>query len=773
MLVSKSPAQEHPRQAIQPSRSLAWCSCGVHLLPTIVSIALVTINLSGLYCGNFSGKSGSPSINVALLQVAAKLQELLILASLTTIVVCEIRRELFAGTRIPLGILGGGFLYTSVAYFWSPAFWGSLKAETSRIVKLRLYGLLILCGIIAATAGPSSAVLMVPRLRDFDAGGGQIYLPGTDSTLWPRQVSYDKAACFLRNATDNPVCPSAGYTDFKYKSKSDYFLRNPGGSFYDLSGNYQYWEQNQGMPGQIQAIPDYYIQGTPRRTGCHSSFVGADLREAILLFKVLSDWVTIVDSLPYSFWNPSASEFKHNQWITCQSRSTGKVPAVRAACSQAQNLSSSAYEVQFPILEDHGCWNLSSTRRNITTLNNQRTDRIKTQWVSVSGSSQESSTGLVFQAPWDTHTATRVVVGCTVDARWAPGRSSIRLGTPVQSIIRQTLGKKGYDNSPFRPPDNNSWKVIDFHPTFLHALTPPAPDDQSSSIPWNRSTFEDILESMEIASGLGTDVESRTQTETWNAVIEGGLNRTVSLEWILAALVVNGLTRSSLVNSFDTSLPMHDWSPRYYERKPNFASELLHDRTPLRKPNLTLLVEGKARMSVQGYSFKAHIITDFLAVAVLLLYVCLAIWHSTRVIYTHTSSDSWETLTEFLALMLKSPPPKLLRNTGTGITALKTYATTARIHAVSDTSTTSTDPPSIEVAFSTEGDSELADTEPLSTDLQEHSHHLKDTYSELNMHPRRAYTWDGSPSQPNDHSASSSSAGKKTVRPIEAGAFYG
>lgn len=115
--------EEKPKEIIQTSRPLAIARCSIHVLPICVSITILVLNLGNSYLGRgLPGSIIDPSINIALLQVAAKIQELLIVASVTTIVMHVLRSELVHGEGLPLGLLAGGFLYSSLSYFWSPEF---------------------------------------------------------------------------------------------------------------------------------------------------------------------------------------------------------------------------------------------------------------------------------------------------------------------------------------------------------------------------------------------------------------------------------------------------------------------------------------------------------------------------------------------------------------------------------------------------------------------------------------------------------------------------
>ena len=173
---------EHKKVAVSSSRWLALSRCGVHILPTMVSIVLVAINFRGDFIGiDFNSRIKAETMNIALLQTAAKFQELLIVASLATIVFQLTRDELLFGDGIPLGLLAAGIDLTKLSFFWSPQTLGSLRSLFRGPRKYRRILLAIflpLAGALALLAGPSCAVLLVPQVQDWPAGGTPVSLNG-------------------------------------------------------------------------------------------------------------------------------------------------------------------------------------------------------------------------------------------------------------------------------------------------------------------------------------------------------------------------------------------------------------------------------------------------------------------------------------------------------------------------------------------------------------------------------------------------------------------
>jgi hypothetical protein len=126
-------------------------------------------------------------------------------ASLAAIVFELIRYNLFQQDGLSLGLVGSGFSFTSINFFWSPEFISAFRSKSSIAKQKWLLLLLIVSTILASTVGPSSAVLFVPSQAWSNVGGTQYYLKGTQDQLWPMQLTINNTggtAC--RAGTYNP-----------------------------------------------------------------------------------------------------------------------------------------------------------------------------------------------------------------------------------------------------------------------------------------------------------------------------------------------------------------------------------------------------------------------------------------------------------------------------------------------------------------------------------------------------------------------------------------
>ena len=151
----------------------------IHLIPVGVALCEIVLNWNTYYVG-------AVSYNQATYQLLAKVHELLMQASIAAIVFSSIRNELAFGEGMPFGLLLSGLQVTQVSYLWSLEFWGSLRSGFCRSFRRFLVLLLIPTAILlAAVCGPSSAVLLIPRLQFWPGGSTDIWVNATYNDLWP------------------------------------------------------------------------------------------------------------------------------------------------------------------------------------------------------------------------------------------------------------------------------------------------------------------------------------------------------------------------------------------------------------------------------------------------------------------------------------------------------------------------------------------------------------------------------------------------------------
>ena len=165
--------------AIRKSRIVALLRALIHLVPVSVALFEVIFNWNTYYVG-------SQIRNLALYQFCAKLHEMTAQASIAAIVLSYIRYELSLGQGLPFGALFSGLQVSQASYLWSMEFWGLVSSSKLPMRKrVGLATVISLAILLAATVGPSSAILLIPRLQYWPAGSTDIWINITLPELWP------------------------------------------------------------------------------------------------------------------------------------------------------------------------------------------------------------------------------------------------------------------------------------------------------------------------------------------------------------------------------------------------------------------------------------------------------------------------------------------------------------------------------------------------------------------------------------------------------------
>lgn len=103
---------------------------------------------------------------------------------------------------IPFGAIFAGLQTTNISYLWSLEFIGALSADwlpRPRRCKLALFiGFNI---ILAASAGPSIAIALIPRKQPFPFGTVSVWFQGSENDLFPFQLneSHVPSSCFTKS----------------------------------------------------------------------------------------------------------------------------------------------------------------------------------------------------------------------------------------------------------------------------------------------------------------------------------------------------------------------------------------------------------------------------------------------------------------------------------------------------------------------------------------------------------------------------------------------
>ena len=190
-------------------------------MPLTLSLLEVILNWRGYYYGSEFNR-------LAYYQIAAKVHEIAIQASLAVMVLSYIRREIALGKGIPFGIFLGGIHFVQPSYLWSTELWSLVTAKGVEFKKkASLLVLLLVSGIVATTAGPSSATLLVPRQISWPLPPSYFTVNGSFQDIWPDRMEGsmvpDDCKILLSN-NETSLCPGGNWWGLwqTFPTESDY-----------------------------------------------------------------------------------------------------------------------------------------------------------------------------------------------------------------------------------------------------------------------------------------------------------------------------------------------------------------------------------------------------------------------------------------------------------------------------------------------------------------------------------------------------------------------
>jgi hypothetical protein len=112
---------EPPKVAVFKNRSSACLRSVIHVIPLAVALFEININLRGTYVGsNFNQQ--------IYLQFTAKAHEVVMQASLATVLLSYLRYHVTLGDGIPFGALLGGVQFLDISYLWSAELWSAIRS---------------------------------------------------------------------------------------------------------------------------------------------------------------------------------------------------------------------------------------------------------------------------------------------------------------------------------------------------------------------------------------------------------------------------------------------------------------------------------------------------------------------------------------------------------------------------------------------------------------------------------------------------------------------
>ncbi|KAH7250825.1 hypothetical protein B0J15DRAFT_561386 [Fusarium solani] len=665
--------EEPPKVLLEKSRWVALARCAVHLVPAFLSIGLSALNLVRFFIGKeLHSSQHEDDFKLGLLQIAAKVQELLVVASIGVVILHFLRSQLVFGDGLPLGLLVSGFSFTSASYFWSAEFLGVFVG-----------------GALALLAGPAAAMLMIPRTLDWDIGGGVFWLNGSDAQLWPTRLNsdyYSEVDCttgagpFL-----NRQCPSFGFL-YLYQHFASWWIPHTGHK-YELRDGF--------IRKNIYARPALLAEANTWAYTSHQAT--ATMEDAMRgIHQGAIDYL--------ANHHPQKAPFRrHLKWAIPQRYEVETMaPAARVFC-QAQgemNLWGDTLTVKFPDFD--GVDEYYKTHSNkgepgeapvveeLDVLGDIKKHLAKRGLIDdtksplnkpIFGQSRPvimapvdlwnitgNSLGVVmlFEPLWNrTNGGSNPpsnVLACSIDARWAKENSVLSViwttkqpheffAGRVLNLVRTELerqGSIGYNRA--APPKNDSLRVIRMDTDWYDLLAPSLPDTVPENMHW-----------LPQAGSKMTTLETIV-----SSVYHENLSQQQGFESMIAATVVDGLSRCGIIpniqpSQYLTASPVHPGDPEEIFSKPESLKSGDSKRFVM-------------RAIYTGYVMTAESWFDYISIAGLLLHAAIALLHTIYVVKTGTTSGAWDSILELIVLSQKSTPPpeSILANTSARVQSFKT-----------------------------------------------------------------------------------------------------
>ncbi|KAL0929843.1 uncharacterized protein CTRU02_215273 [Colletotrichum truncatum] len=711
---------EPRKSAFYRSRRAVLAASAIHVLPATVSAFLLTFNIRGYFIGReLEGSKGQDDLKLGALQISAELQELLITASLSAILLNVIRRHLVLKEGVPLGFLGSDKAFAQASFFWSVEFWGGVRSFRNQSWRQKgpLIGLLVLSGVLSLLAGPATAVLMIPRMMDLPIGGSIFWLNGSQSQLWPDVLEADLSLVNDCSAGQERLhrfrCPSAGFLPlYSYYSQWFNFAENV----------YKIQLEESTLTKSMYVAGAFGQQGDTWTYTTHAP-------SAVLQSAAVSLYRDALNSLRTT--HPGVAPYPVN-WMLAQTwrwKLETQVPAVRVACLRHDPLTSidegTLRNMKFPKLDTNSLYSEEQkptisvsidvrsavlTYLSSNELSNNSAlfleQRLPSPLVIPIESQAGSASSLALLIIENETRSSRglALTTCTVDARWAKGRSVVE--TNGGGLIGQVLSYDFYgsrsrivvgaelekDDSPsawsdFDPKKPELYKSIRIRSSWYDLLFPRVSD---SSLPGGIVADTDTKTNTSFTPSLLERMVSLTQIPSINTTNSD--TQLAYLEIHLSTFFADGISHTGMQRHLDTWRFFPAWDYGYWKNgSETIFRSMVRNGDPVEtfpRPS-GLQGENATRMVVKaiftGYAMKIQGWFDWVSAVVLLLHAIVAIASTVWLLWERQVGEGWDTIPELVALSQQSAPADggVLKNTCAGVRTMRTMEAVAVVRSQS------------------------------------------------------------------------------------------
>ncbi|KAH6898016.1 hypothetical protein B0T10DRAFT_543067 [Thelonectria olida] len=618
--------QETP---IVKDRLAATLTAMIHL-PAVAGVITLSFYIWKNY---YIGKElqGAPNHDIEKklgIQFAAKLMELFITLSLSSILFAMVRHEFTIGEGVPYGALVAGQQITEISFLWSTEFFTIVTGKFSRIwKKLAFITVAFLFTILAFGASSLSATVMMPQEGDWAAGGSLIWANATPAEIFPGILTENNTVGSVCNTTGDNRCPS-----WEWEVLNQQLISK-------LSTS------SQVVDGLLGPRPPRNIVLSGLKTLVKMT---VDVREtwrnnnspnhtvASMPHFVPSD-ACVLSSLHWEEASVLASEtgkHRYSYYTKIEHQLNAPMPITFTKCQRSSMDSDDIQAPSFPDFRSFDYPAVSVTNDDIASWMNETLPDLESpevMWFNLDSAwSGNASVGVVVAVPTNSSSKSVDVYGCMIDARFVGATITgdavalMSQGVPAFSDALATSLAGSWIRSP------TYGSRVYLQPSFAQYLNPL--DSKA-----NRT----IVHEMILTSGVWTS--------------DGKGSRSARhVEAILAVLATNGLGRSAPNVSAITKLSdpqAKDWWKKFMPQNGKVFG-------PGGSP-YAVSSEDKARLYgmemqtwITGYAFADNSLTMRAAMAVFYVYVLVVVVFSIWSIWSGITSSSWESVPELLSLSL-------------------------------------------------------------------------------------------------------------------------
>ncbi|KAG4438239.1 hypothetical protein IFR05_006267 [Cadophora sp. M221] len=644
-------------------RAKGLVACSIHLPSLITTTTLICFNFSSTWFSSVGAPNQNSQFNA--LQFAAKVHEIVIVASLSVVAVSCVQHELCRRQGLALGGVLTAFQITNILSLFSPALWR--KCFTNGYTSYRIqFGLFItILTILSAIVGPSSAILMLPSVDSWDlpipltwddgtVKDARIFLSGNDSLIWPSNITTSNflpPECIFTDASTSlqDHCASAGLpilltTPWKGALSGDGYSQREVMWNFSMTGNASVRLGN-GPPNfniYNRALQGIAAEPLPQSMDPHiltqSTFSSMNNAMISIYSKALSsarrhgemEWSEIV-SWRFSLQNGSRT-LAPQTFVTCHTE-----PLLLDASTNAVL---AGQDLIFPL---RGAVNWSMSATPLTDKWNSTKEQIS-MWVespelynrpSISfaliGRTEQPMQYYNYSANMSPYVLVAPeIVTCSVYASWHPVDMTLRPGTPFRVSSAAIDNGPEYYKAPKNQRDYFKFSTLDW----VNNMTEPGTRDIYLKTSWADLAFPPEITVEKIVSSFEKHL-------SWD--------RKLATQSALSFLITDALSR------FDSSAEVV-LARQIPTANDGFVSDtLMHDISTLDMSNLT---EIRITRDRYGYSYSSSGTTRRLAIGVMFIHIAVALIHTTLVVWHGWWCPGLQSLSDFFVLAVESPNPE-------------------------------------------------------------------------------------------------------------------